>query len=35
LQPHYRRLMQLLREIKEVRPAIDTVDSWMQSEQAA
>ncbi|MBB6243807.1 hypothetical protein [Rhodanobacter sp. MP1X3] len=35
LQPQYRQLMQLLREIKEVRTSGDTVDSWMQSSQAA
>lgn len=35
LQPHYRHLMQLLREIKQVRPEGDSVDSWMQSGQAA
>jgi hypothetical protein len=35
LQPQFRQLMQLLREIKEVRTSGDTVDSWMQSSQAA
>jgi hypothetical protein len=35
LQPQFRQLMQLLREIKEVRTGSDTVDSWMQSSQAA
>jgi len=35
LQPPYRRLMQLLREMKQVHAAADTVDSWMQSSQAA
>lgn len=36
LQPQYRRLMQLLREMKEVQTTTaDTVDGWMHSSQAA
>ncbi|WP_426689258.1 hypothetical protein [Rhodanobacter ginsengiterrae] len=35
LQPQYRQLMQLLRELKEVHSQGDTVDSWMQQTAVA
>ena len=35
MQPHYRQLMQLLRELKEVQSQGNTVDSWMQQTAVA
>ena len=35
LQPQYRQLMQLLRELKEVHGSGNTVDNWMQESAVA
>lgn len=35
LQPQHRQLLHLLRELKEAKPSGDSVESWLQSGEAA